>query len=108
MNDLSLIRGDSSELSLTLTDNAGDPYDLTDATVIMTVDDLFEKSIGSGITVDDPTSGVAAITVDPADTEDAPDARCAYRYDVQVTLSDGSIKTPVRGLFVVIPDVTTP
>jgi hypothetical protein len=26
---------------------------------------------------------------------------------VQVTLSDGTVRTPIRGLFVLVPDVTT-
>lgn len=107
MNDLAMIRGDTNEFELTLTDNAGDPFDLTDADITMTVGDLFTKTIGSGITVSAPLTGVASIVVGPEDTEGAPDVRVAYSYDVQVTLADGRIKTPVRGRFVVVPDVTT-
>ena len=32
--------------------------------------------------------------------------RRAFPYDLQVTLADGSVKTPIRGLFIVIRDVT--
>lgn len=103
-----MVRGDSNEYQLTLTDNLGAEYDLTDALISFTVGDLFEKSLGEGITVADPESGIATIAIDPADTEGAPDVRATYRYDVQVTLADGRVKTPVRGLFIVVPDVTTP
>ena len=106
-NQLVMTRGDTRTFTVTMTDSAGDPYDLTDADVAFTVGDLFDKSVGDGIAVDDPESGVAVITVGPTDTESASDTRRAYHYDVQVTLSDGSVKTPLRGLFVVTPDVTT-
>lgn len=104
-NQITMTRGDTRTFTVTMSDNAGDPYDLTDAEVAFTVDDLFDKSVGDGIAVADPESGVAVITVTSADTEDASDYRRAYRYDVQVTLSDGSVKTPIRGLFVLTPDV---
>jgi hypothetical protein len=100
-SDLSMIRGDSVTLIATLTD------DLTGADLTFTVGDLFQKSLGAGITVADPLDGVAVIAVDPDDTDGAPNTRYAYRYDLQVTYADASVKTPLRGLFIVIPDVTT-
>lgn len=105
--DITAIRGDTVALSVTVTDSAGLAYDLTGAAVVMTVGDLFSKSVGDGITVAAPATGVASIAVDPADTQDAPDQRVAYPYDVQITLADGSVKTPIRGQFIVLPDVTT-
>lgn len=107
MTDLSVIRGDTHQFTLTLVDNVGDPYDLTSAELVMTVGDLFSKSEGDGITVSDPTGGIAEIVIDGDDTDGAPDHRCAYPYDIQVTLAGGPVKTPVRGLFIVVPDVTT-
>jgi hypothetical protein len=105
--DITVTRGDTRTLTVTITDSAGDPYDLTDAAITFTVDDLFDaKTIGSGIVVNTPASGVFTITIDPADTTDAPDARVAYPYDIELVLSDGSVKTPQRGLFIVLPDVT--
>jgi hypothetical protein len=105
--DLSVIRGDSVTLTATLVDSLGAAYDLTGADLTFTVDGLFEKSLGAGITVADPLDGVAEIAVDPDDTDGAPNTRYAYRYDLQVTLADASVKTPLRGLFIVVPDVTT-
>jgi hypothetical protein len=108
MNDLTVIRGDTVTFELTITDSAGDPYDLTGAEVWFSVERLgISKTVGSGITVATPASGVATISLVTADTEDAPNLRVSYRYDVQLRLSDGSIKTPVRGQLIVIPDVTT-
>jgi hypothetical protein len=106
MSNLIMIRGDSNEYVLTLTDNAGTEYDLTGAAVSFIVGGLFTKTLGDGITVSDPTSGVAVIAVDPADTAGSPDQHTTYRYNVQITLADGRVKTPVRGLFIVLPDVT--
>ena len=104
---ITMIRGDTRVFTVTMTNDAGAPLDLTDAEIAFTVDDLFDKSLGDGIAVADPETGIATITIDPADTSSS-DARRAYSYDVQVTLEDGSVKTPLRGQFVVTPDVTTP
>lgn len=105
MNDLTVVRGDTSNFQITITDSNGLAYDLTDASIWFTVDGLLEKTIGDGITVSTPASGVADVEISAGDTDAAPDRRTAYPYDVQVTLADGSVKTPVRGLFIVLPDV---
>lgn len=102
--DLTVIRGDSQELTLTLT---GLPeYGLLGADLTFTVSTLLEKTLGDGIEVEDVDAGTVTITIDAGDTDDAPGRRAAYPYDVQVTFPDGIVKTPVRGLFIVIPDVT--
>lgn len=104
MRDLTVTRGDSQVLELALT---GLPEDgLTDAEVTFTVGHLLTKSVGDGIAVDDPLTGEAVITIDAGDTSAAPAHRTTYPYDVQVTLPDGTVKTPIRGLFIVLPDVT--
>lgn len=110
MTDLTMIRGDDESFELTLVDDAGDPFDLTDCALYFTVGDLFTKSIGAGITVDpdgdpapDPTTGVAVISVAAADTADLPDRRVAYDYAVVVVTDTDLTKTPVRGRFIVVP-----
>jgi hypothetical protein len=105
--NVTAIRGDSQTYDLDFVDANGDPIDLTDCDIWFTVEDLFEKRLGTGITSASPLTGVATVTVDPADTEDCPDYRVRYRYDAQLELIDGSIKTPIRGWFTVLPDVTT-
>lgn len=114
MNDLTTIRGDSETYDVELVDDAGDPFDLTNCEMTFTVGDLVTKTIGAGIVVDpdgdpapDPTTGRARITLDAGDTADSPDTHTTYRYDVQVTTDTGVVKTPIRGLFHIIPDVTT-
>lgn len=100
-------RGDSREFNVTFTDSAGDPYDLTDAGITFTVGNLITKTLGDGIAVSDPQTGVATITLEPEDTEGASDSRTSYPYDVEIVLADGRVKTPIRGRFIVVPDVTT-
>ena len=107
-NDLVMTRGDTRTLTLTLTDSDAVPFDLTGATLRFTVGDLLEKATGDGIVVADPDSGVAVITINPADTEDASDWRRSYPYDIQVTFLDGTVITPILGRFVLRPDVTQP
>ena len=102
--DYTLIRGDTRTLDLDLTDpETGMAYDLSGATVILTVEDLFTKSLADGI---DESSGSVTVTIDPEDTEDAPDYRARYRYDVQVTTAAGAVTTPQRGTILVLPDVS--
>lgn len=106
MNTITMTRGDTRTLTLTLTDSDGDPYDLTGATVRMSVGSLFDKGPSDGIVVSAPLTGVAVITVNPDDTEGA-SARRSYPYDVEVTFADGTVITPILGRFVVRADVTT-
>ena len=110
MTDLAMIRGDDEAFDLTLVDDAGDPFDLTDCELYFTVGTLFTKTVGAGITVDpdgtpapDPTTGLARIAIVPADTEDMPDRPITYDYVVRVVLDDATIKTALRGRFMVVP-----
>jgi len=99
-----------SSVSFTFADGIGDPIDLTDATVrcqfrYRTRTGAAVKTItdGSGITVTDATGGVLEIDeFTPVDW-----AVDKYYYDIQITFSDGRIKTYVEGLVNVIQDVTT-
>ena len=104
-HQITMTRGDTRTLTLTLTNAEGDAYDLTGADVWFQAGDLVAKSLGDGITVSSPATGVASILISSADTEDAPDCRMAYPYNVQLELADGSTVTPVRGLLVIVPDV---
>jgi hypothetical protein len=104
--NLSMIRGDDETLSMALVDGDGEPFDLTDCTLYFTVGDHFTKTseLDGGITVDpDPTTGLASIAIAAADTDDFPDTRYATPYAVRVVRADDTIKTPIRGLFIVIP-----
>jgi hypothetical protein len=100
--DYTVVRGDSRTLELELTYADGTLPDLVDADISFIVDGLFTKTV----TDPDLSSGEAEITLDPDDTDGAPDVRVAYRYNVQVTQDDGTVLTPQSGLFIVLPDVT--
>ena len=105
-HQLVMVRGDTRTFDLSdLVDFDGLAYDWAGATVTFTVDGLFEKTRGAGIAIDE-SSETVTLTVSGDDTTGAPDHRRAYRYDVQVVLSDGTVETPRRGQFVVLPDVT--
>lgn len=99
--DFTVVRRDTRtlEFDLTLADNT--PLSLVGATVEFIVDDLFTREM----TVDD-SSGEVSLTLDSEDTENAPDMRRTYNYQVKVTESDGDIFTPQRGRFTVLPDLT--
>jgi hypothetical protein len=103
-----MTRGDSRDLERTLY-QAGIPMDLIGTEITFTVKDLFAKTLDNGIELVPPDSGtepgMIAITIDPADTEDVPDYRKVYRYDIEVD-DGGTITTPLYGDFIVIPDVT--
>ncbi|MCD6531317.1 hypothetical protein J7K99_02605, partial [bacterium] len=88
-----VFRGDSLEVDITVVDCAGSPVDLTDATAKFTVrrreDDetaLLEKSLE----IYDPAAGKMRLSLSPTDTDLEP---ASYPADIQVTFSDGRVKT---------------
>lgn len=95
-----VMRGSDWSTMLELTDYTGTPIDIDTATVEFIVDGLFSKTA-----VDDASTGEAMLTITPADTEDAPDQRSAYPYNVKVTSATGEITYPQRGLFIVLPSI---
>ena len=105
MTDLAIIAGDTASFALTLVDEAGDPFDLTDCALYFTVGDYFTKTDADGITVNvDPTTGLATVTIAAADTADLPiNGRLATTYAVRVVLADDTVKTPLRGRFAILP-----
>jgi hypothetical protein len=107
MKTLETVRGDTAIFAITVLDKEGEPYDLTGADIWFSVKHLLRKRLGDGIEIDSPTDGTATITLQPTDTVAAPNHKASYPFDVQIQLADGTVKTPLLGRFVVIPDVTT-
>lgn len=117
MADLTVTRGDTLRLTVTVTNADGSAYDLTGATMRFTVkrsvwdDDsaapiaLYWISGGaaSGITVSNPASGVATITA--TGTQTATLVTTAHVYDVQVSRG-GDTWTVASGMLLVTADVT--
>jgi len=115
VTNLSMIRGDTRSFALTLTDGAGSPLDLTDVTLTFTAklrltdaDDeaIIVKTDADGIEIsDDPSDGMATLTIDPEDTEVLGYSRSLY-WDLQVEDALGAVQTPLSGRLSIRADVT--
>lgn len=107
--DISTKRGDTwqgAQFTISLNSVA---LDLTGAAIVMqlrkTASDTevilqFSSSAGS-IVITNPTGG--AFAINPVIIDVAPRV---YDYDVEITLSDGRVITPITGLFEIVKDVT--
>jgi hypothetical protein len=114
MSLLSMTRGDSRAFAIELTDGDGLPLDLTGLALVFSAkrrisdsDDraLITKTEVDGIVVDDdPTTGLAILTIAAPDTEGLSD-RVLY-WDLQVDDGAGDVKTPLSGLLSLDADVT--
>jgi uncharacterized protein YbjT (DUF2867 family) len=67
---------------------------------------IFQKTIGSGITVTNPTQGLFTIALVPADTTAIPKAKTILVWDLQLVNSAGKRYTIASGNLIVNPDVT--
>lgn len=107
-NQLTMTRGDDRIFDFSgIEDPGGTAYDLNNVTAIaFRVDGLFLKTLADFDI--DPSAGEMLVDVVPADTEDCPNHRAVYRYDLELTITDIGTRTVRRGLFVVMPDVTNP
>lgn len=97
--DITLIRGDSSSIDFTLTDN-NSPVDLTGATVFFTAKPALTNDVSDNtavITVEvtshtNPTAGETTIPLSDTDTDVTPGE---YYYDIQVK-RDGNVITSIH------------
>lgn len=104
--DITMIRGDTETLTVTcqLEDGTARPFEAGD-TVILTVGwpvgrEVLQKTV-TAFTED----GAAVITLSHADTNELQAG--IYRYDVQLTAGDGTVKTIIPpSRFVLEGDVT--
>jgi hypothetical protein len=104
-HQLTMTRGDSRTFDFSdLADATGLAYDFNVVTgIIFRVDGLFEKTI-SDFDIDE-SAGEVFVDVSPSDTEDAPDYRKAYPYEIELTMTGIGVVTARQGLFVVKPDL---
>lgn len=104
---ISLYRGDSHSVVVTVTSDGSTPVNLTGGSAKLSV-----RKTGSTYliqvtgTLSAPTLGQTTFTFLPADTQTLTPG--GYTYDVQVTLSGGSVYTPLLGVFELKEDVTRP
>jgi hypothetical protein len=96
VTDLSIYEGEDKTFTVTLTDSAGDPIDITGYTFLFTVKSKISDSDADAIIKkeitnhSDPTNGVTQIALVESDTEDLSGS---YLYDYQRL--DGSLDRAV-------------
>jgi hypothetical protein len=105
-------RGDQWDFTLQVIDGNGDAYDLSAASVWLTLKALptdpdpgvLQLTIGNGITVPTPATGEIVIQTAADQTDIDP---ATYFYDVQIQKSGwNGPKTTQKGQFVVTQDIT--
>lgn len=106
---LSIFRGDSKTIRITVTDELGVAVDLTGWKVFFTAKESETDSDDDAvikIDVDptDPTNGIADIDFEPADTNDLTPAD--YIYDIQVIKDNGDVVTFIKDKLRIVADIT--
>ena len=118
MTTLYIVPGDDFVYTATVLDDDGDAYNLTGATLWFTVKrrksdadtsaiaQLYWISGGasSGITVATPATGIAAIRIAAADTDEITQA--AHSWDLQLKDAAGVVRTVDHGTLVVLNRAT--
>lgn len=110
MNDVTIFRGDSSVLNVTVTNIVGAAFDLTGTTEITftmrqleTGAMLLQKTLGTGVTITPPvTAGIFTVAIAPADTESLAGVKI---YDIEVEIA-GEVYTVVKATVTITEDVT--
>lgn len=114
MTDFTLHRGDTVDLSFTVT-ASGAAYSLVGCSIWFTAktsyalaDTLatFQKKLGSGITITNAAGGTFTVRISPSDTSILGNAKTLLLYDCQIKDSSGNIYTIASGNLIFIPDVT--
>lgn len=109
--NFSLTRGDSEDYIITFSHPGGTPYNITGWTIFFSLKTNFDlddadASLRKVITSHtDPTNGITTISLVPADTASLEPRD--YDYDVKILLSDGKVKTLLKGKFTLDYRVTT-
>lgn len=95
-----LVQGNSLSFKITLTDDNGDPIDITTDDAAMDIKRLdgtltLALTVGDGITFTDPGNGEMTIAIEAADTVSL-DPDYTYEYDVR-WISGTSVRTLAYG-----------
>lgn len=106
---IEFIRRDTVTLTITFTNQDGDPIDLTGSTVFFTIKDRPDDPDSEALLATswtshtDPTAGRTSVTLSTTQTNIEPDA---YFYDFQVRESGGAIQSTKKGQIIVLQDIT--
>ena len=105
--DFSMSSGDTKNISITITDSAGDAVDLTGATSIWAIYSggtalLTKTSAAGAITYGGASTNVATVAVAAADTESI--AGGVYRHELEITDTSGNVSTACSGTVVIVED----
>jgi len=107
---LEIIRGDTTDITVTITDENGSAVDITGATVYFTIkskisDDDSNSLIQKEITNHtDPINGKTTISLSATETAEFPPDN--YVWDLQIKFPDGTVTSAKYDKLVVLPDVT--
>ena len=105
---ITMYRGDTNTITVTVTDSEGSAFDLTDYTARLTVkknanDTDSEAIIGPlTATIDSPTTGVCVFSISK---DDSSVKAKTYIYDVQITSATKNY-TIIKDNFIIVDDVT--
>lgn len=106
MSYLSMFRGDDRTLTITATEDlAGSEIRFTAKQRRSDAVAVIAKSLGSGITLGNPTT-TAEVVIDAADTDDLDPV--ALYWDVEVTDATDKIRTVASGRLAIREDVSRP
>jgi len=108
-NEISIVRGDTSAITITVTDSNGTAYNLTGFEMWCTVkrnkdDPDISAILQKQCTIDAPLTGVGVLALTAANTDITPGR---YYYDIEIFNGDNSVvKTPIVSTFTILQDIT--
>jgi hypothetical protein len=109
--DICITRGDSTPMSVTITDDAATPapIDITGFTYLLTVDPSESPADGTGNLfqlAESNTPGVDGVVVFSPSTTDTDQTPSDYFFDIQQTDAGANLRTVAKGKFTVLQDIT--
>lgn len=111
---LRMVRGDRKEFLFSFFYEDGTEITISDASNAKftaawpkTRDQVFQKTLGSGITLEGANS--LSVAIQPADTSSVTPQKkgdIVLRFDIELSWADGRVLTPARGWLVVEEDIS--
>ena len=109
---LRMVRGETKIVTGTI-EQDGAALDITGASIAFSVKwaytdaaNIFQLTVGSGITVNSAPAGTVTITIAASNTSTLPLSTVNLKYDIQLTEAGGNVYVVARGDLVVEPNVS--